>query len=209
MLTILLFMLSSIVALLATVSQITHLALESDPHGATRYTIALALQLALFAGAAVVFCAWVDRAYRNLSVIQLTAPKLTPAKAIEGFFIPVVNLFHPLDVMWQLWSGSSHSGRERSPVVMFWWLAFLGSWLVALVGGVLGLMGIWGPVPRAAWSVVSQILWIGSCVFGVIVVRGIDIMQKERVQMVADLQSGPAVPISAQARDPKAAAADR
>jgi hypothetical protein len=203
MLTILLLMLSIVVTLLAMVSQITHLALETDEYGLHRYYVAVGVQMLLFGATAVAFCVWVHRVYRNLSVIQLTTPKLTASKAIEGFLIPIINFYHPLDVMTQLWSGSSHSGRERSPIVLLWWLSFLASWLVTLIAAILSVLKVWGPVQETAWSVVSQVFWLGSSVMAVVMVRAIDVMQRERVEMVADLQSGPAVPINAQARDHK------
>jgi hypothetical protein len=205
MLTILLLMLSSIIAVAAIVSQIVHLTMNSDTYGPGRYYVALSLQILVFGITAVVFCAWFHRAYRNLAVIQLTTPKLTPVKAVEGFFIPFINFYHPLDVLGQLWAGSSHSGREHSPLVLLWWIGFLCSWLVTLLAAILGLLEVWGPVQQTAWSVVSQVLWLGSCVMGVGMVRGIDLMQKERVEMVADLQSVPAVPIAGQPREPKPA----
>jgi hypothetical protein len=197
MLVILLLMLSCVVAAIAICSQIMRLSLDRDAFAQRRYVVILFLQIVLFGAAAAAFCLWVHRAYRNLTVIELKAPKLTAARALEGFFIPIINFYHPLQVLEQLWSGSSHSGRERSPILLMWWLAFLGSWLVTLVASMLGLMQIWGEVTRVAWSIVSQVLWLACGVLGVMIVRGIDIMQKERVQMVADLTSGPAVPVAA------------
>lgn len=201
MLTVMLLMFSCVLTMAAIVSQFVRLIHDSDPTGPLRYTIIFVAQLALLAVTTAAFLFWVYRAYKNLAVIQLLAkPRLTPEAAIEGFFVPGLNLYRPYEVLRQLWAGGSHSGNEASWLVGAWWGAFVGSWVIGLVGWLLSTSGPLGGTQRIVWSIVSQVIWLAAAMLGVALVRGIDLMQKEKVQMVADLQSGPAVKVAQASR---------
>jgi hypothetical protein len=96
-----------------------------------------------------VFVAWFHRAHSNLVHAEL--PKLEYASwwTIGGFFVPVLQLFRPAQVMTETWKGTSYFaglGRSTSwqsapttPTIATWW----GAWLVALL---LFAVPVWFPI---------------------------------------------------------------
>jgi hypothetical protein len=104
------------------------------------------LFLALALVGLVFWLTWVHRTYRNLPALGATELKYSPGWAVAYYFIPVLSLFRPLQVMRETWRAShpAHVGGpdwSRVPVpalVAVWWALHLISTIVNRASSRLG-----------------------------------------------------------------------
>ena len=102
------------------------------------------LQLAARILGGIAFLTWFHAAHKNLAAGGLRKLSYTPGWAVGGFFVPILSLFRPYQVMGEVWRGSSYlaapgdtsSWREKreSPLVGVWW----GCYVVAQITGLIG-----------------------------------------------------------------------
>ncbi len=100
------------------------------------------LQFSLLVGTAVAFLMWFHRAHRNLPALGCDDLEYSPRWAVGGFFVPILNLARPFQVMREVWLGSmpgnssrasvmggifQERSRKTPPLVGWWWVLFLGS----------------------------------------------------------------------------------
>lgn len=102
--------------------------------------------LALIFGA-IFFIRWMHRAYWNVRDFGATRLPHTPGWAIGAWFVPILNLFRPKQIIDATWKASDpqldHPAEDRwvarsVPAFLHWWWAF---WII---GGVLGWISIRG-----------------------------------------------------------------
>ncbi len=86
----------------------------------------------------VFFLRWMHLAYSNLHKLQIPGLRTSPTIAMWSWFIPVLNLFRPYQVMKEIWQASDPASTAdnwktiKPPGVMgLWW----GLWLLQ---GILG-----------------------------------------------------------------------
>lgn len=106
------------------------------------------LQVAFFLATTVSFPIWSYNVHKNLPALGSSRLKYTPGWAAGGFFVPVLNLVRPFQVMREVWHGSnpasvetesdspfSMSGIERAdttPALVGWW------WALFVISNVAG-----------------------------------------------------------------------
>lgn len=90
------------------------------------------LTLAAFAGTAVLWLAWLRLAYGNLALVGSKRSRFSRRGAVGYWFIPVVNLVRPFQVMKDLWlrseSMNDRDAYDQLPAPAFlsaWWGIFL------------------------------------------------------------------------------------
>lgn len=88
------------------------------------------LVIASIVGATIAFCSWIHRSNRNLRTLTQEPVRFSPGWSVGWFFVPVMNLFRPFQVMNEIYR-LSHAERRGSPLLGIWW----GLWLV---GGYVG-----------------------------------------------------------------------
>ncbi|MBN1589021.1 MAG: DUF4328 domain-containing protein [Pirellulales bacterium] len=87
-------------------------------------------------GSVVAFLMWFHRVHRNLPSLGARMLQFTPAWAVGYWFIPIMNLFRPYQVMREIWQASDPAllqspfstrvaTRVSSAVVGWWWALFL------------------------------------------------------------------------------------
>lgn len=86
---------------------------------------------------AVFFLIWIYRAHKNLKVFGATELKYSPAWAVASFFVPLLNIFRPYQVIAEIWKASAKDVRrgggatwkfEHIPAYFgVWW----GLWLLS------------------------------------------------------------------------------
>ncbi len=87
-------------------------------------------QLAAVAVVALVFIAWTYRLYRNLPALGVR-PRFAPGWAIGGWFVPIMGLWRPKQIIDDIWRGtaperSTPGGKVAvSPLVHLWWAVYL------------------------------------------------------------------------------------
>lgn len=111
---------------------------ESDDRVGTTaiiYTIAYALS-------AAAFLLWYSRAYRNTIALGVRNPRYGTRWAVAYWFIPIISLFRPKQVVNDIWRGSdpelppsapSWQARPVPALLAFWWAAWLISSLISNV----------------------------------------------------------------------------
>ena len=114
------------------------------PHSARDFQqFAVLAQLGSFFITSTFFLLWAYRSYRNLSALSDRDLRFSPGWAVSWYFVPIMNLFRPFQVMKEIWKGSDPDadpsrpeegkGRTGSPLLQGWW----GLWLLNnLLAGV-------------------------------------------------------------------------
>lgn len=158
----------------------------------------------------IAFAAWTHRVYRNLPALGVRRLRFTPAWAVAWMFIPFANLILPYFVFIEIWRGSdpvekteAERRKRRVPLLLFgWWIANLLPYVVLVVA--IGLFGYWyyqaseasealyDPAQTASIlksldqslaylnGVVLPLLSAAAAVFGIFIVRRIDVNQQKK-----------------------------
>ena len=89
----------------------------------------------------IVFLLWIYRASQNLHSLGALGQRFSPGWAVGWWFVPIMNLFRPYQVVKEVWKVSDpelalDTTREwtttrASPLLAWWW----ASWLVSNVLG--------------------------------------------------------------------------
>jgi Domain of unknown function (DUF4328) len=88
----------------------------------------------------VFFLMWLNRSYRNLESFNIQGLTATPGWAVGYWFLPILSLFKPLQIVNEVWHGSNSENLEKgygfsdtstTSLHGFWW----GTWLIS---GILG-----------------------------------------------------------------------
>lgn len=99
---------------------------ERQNHAMYGYLAAMALStLALLI--------WTSRANRACRDLGATHMRFTPGWAGAYWLLPIVNLYRPYQVVRELWT-TTHPDRRPSPLVKWWWIAWLATGFVSRYG---------------------------------------------------------------------------
>jgi hypothetical protein len=140
----------------------------------------------------VCFLVWIYRAHRNLPALGARNLGYSPGWAVGGFFVPLLNLVRPYQVVREIWKASSPEvgvsndsswqNVGTSPLLGIWWGTFI-------VMNILGQAVLWLSPPAntveaflpVAWlGVVSYVVGVIAAVLALFVVRELDTRQVER-----------------------------
>jgi len=106
------------------------------------------LQFLIGVGIAAAFLVWFHRMHNNLPGLGGRELKYSPGWAVGGFFVPILDLVRPFQVMREVWHGSDPAGLERDispggpaarnalgapPLVGWWWGLFVVMWMLGIV----------------------------------------------------------------------------
>ena len=88
-----------------------------------------------------VFLTWFYRMYKNLFALSTAVdppPRYTPGWAVGSWFVPIMNLFRPVQMMGDVFSISDTNPAAKQPytmsrLVMMWWAAWIFSAVLANV----------------------------------------------------------------------------
>jgi len=129
-----------------------------ERHAANRLLGVSALVfLGLVVATSIVFIFWMWRSAKNNELLGRVRPRHTSGWSIGGWFIPLGNLWIPVQVMHDLWQGSDPAvgnyrdwrGLPRSPLVGWWWGLFLLSRIFTITP-----VGIVASVPAGILAIV-------------------------------------------------------
>lgn len=143
---------------------------------------------------------WVHRTYRNLRTLGAEGLSYSPGWAMAYYFIPIVNLFRPFQVMRETWRASSwrHANGTQwmtsaAPALIgVWWALYL-LWALDLV-----IIFVWALVtaddphfpPAIAWlSLFALFLEMALAVAGLRLVRGLTGLQETRASEMNSTKS--------------------
>jgi Domain of unknown function (DUF4328) len=87
------------------------------------------LQLGLGIVTGITFLKWVYRAYKNIQGFGAEGLRFSPGWAVGYYFIPILSLIRPVQVMSEIWRASDDprnwQGRPRTWLIASWWTLFL------------------------------------------------------------------------------------
>jgi hypothetical protein len=99
------------------------------------------LQVCVFFPAVTVFFMWLYRVCHNLPALGAGGLTHSPRWAVGGFFVPLANLYHPYEVLTEVWKASEPrplssgpwQGAKPSLLVKIWWGGCLSTVVLFLV----------------------------------------------------------------------------
>jgi len=92
------------------------------------------LQTGLYIASIVVFLNWFRRAYGNLHRIGITYLKHKESMAVWSWFIPIIDLFRPVQIMNEIWTetqekikkyDSNYNLKSGGLIIGLWWTLFI------------------------------------------------------------------------------------
>jgi hypothetical protein len=163
------------------------------------------LQIPLFFSTALVFLIWFYRVYKNLIPLRAEYLDTTPGWAVGYWFIPILTLFRPFQVMRDIWNESDPefdpelnflSQSSGTPALLgFWWASWLCTLLFTNASNFIlrsnGNASLnyfpYFLLPSAAISVVAAIL-------AILIIKKVSQRQDERFNNLARMQNFSAPP---------------
>lgn len=167
-------------------------------------------QLAAYLTTGILFLVWLYRVHRNLPALGVRRAKYSPGWAVGWFFVPIVNLVLPYDVVKELWKDSNPDAgmsdaffeqhpeatrqySSKSSLIGFWW----GCWIAALVANRVYVTLLSHPgedrLEAASWvGSICDCLGILGAACAIFIVKEIDAGQEEKRRRLIsdhDLQS--------------------
>jgi hypothetical protein len=92
-------------------------------------TIVGLLQSGLGIVTGITFLKWIYRAYKNIQGFGAEGLRFSPGWAVGYYFIPILSLIRPVQVMSEIWRASDDpsnwKGRPGSWLIASWWTLFL------------------------------------------------------------------------------------
>lgn len=158
------------------------------------------LYLLPYVGCVIAIPMWAHRAYRNLPALGAQGLRFSPRWAAGAWFVPILNLFRPYQVVGEAWTASDPQERSSTletrarrtvpGLILAWWLLFIISSVAGNVVGRLGaISSTLAQTLAADWLLVaSNVLDIVAAALAVLVIRRLDARQEARYRA---LQGGP------------------
>ena len=149
------------------------------------------LNHASFIAAAVAFLAWIRRASANLAPLGVSWQRFSPGWAVGAWFVPIVCLFRPYQIMAEIWRDSlpeiapeNRGARGRSltsPLLGFWWAAWLISgWISNLTIRFFFSTNVDDLIRANLASIAAGIISLAALILAVILVRRITSNQDQK-----------------------------
>jgi hypothetical protein len=154
------------------------------------FGIALVLYAVVLIVCMIVFLMWLYRARSNLPALGAADVRWSPGWSIAWWFIPIMSLFRPYQVVKETWQASDPESfpvwrREPPPAIYGWW------WGLFLVYGFVGNATDSTPTSGASFDAAALvdlaglIVGIGSALCTMYIVRDITARQAQRYQVGA------------------------
>jgi len=158
--------------------------------------ISLILYLIIYIVCVVVFLMWLYRARHNLPALGVANARWSPGWSIAWWFIPIMSLFRPYQVVKETWQASDPATmpgwrRDTPPAIFGWWW---GLFLANSIGGnitdryaksVGGTPSFDASVVLAFVDVAALIAGIGAAWAAMHIISDIALRQTQRYQVGA------------------------
>lgn len=162
---------------------------------ASRFASLLLIAFACRVLTIIAFLLWFYRVHRNLPALRAEHLKFTPGWAVGGWFVPVIGLFLPYQVMREVLRESDPAridpkGSPASATLIGWWW---GTFLLAKLLTPLGMkirmtpLELTGLIGMARFDILTELLVIVAGICAIRIVRRIDRDQEERFQKLSVL----------------------
>lgn len=159
----------------------------------SRQAIVWLLYFAIFLVAVFTFLMWQYRVRKNADYIGTTDLRFSPGWVVGWWFIPIMSLFRPYQVMKELWQSNYHNGYEQgesqnlevSWLIGWWWGLFLLGGFIGNAAGRIYLRSEYiETLIIGGWlDIGSSVIWIVSAVLAIVLIREISDFQEAKHQM--------------------------
>lgn len=141
----------------------------------------------------VAFSMWVHRASKNLRALNAAGQRFSPGWAVGWWFVPIMNLFKPYQVVREIWRGSDPSVTQQDrqawqnaplTAMLGWW------WAIWIVSSILDSILVVSLVSNDLtaeqlitwnyWSLVADALIIVAAALAFMLVRAITANQEAK-----------------------------
>jgi uncharacterized protein DUF4328 len=140
------------------------------------------LELVVLLFTAIAFLLWLHRCYVNLRELGTRNLRFTPGWAVGYWFIPIMNLFRPKQILDELWRATSPTGTdEKTWLTTLWLLAFLGAALTTRIALAAGTDTFSDLKFTNSWEMVSAFADIAAAAFAYRLVSTLTARQEARV----------------------------
>ncbi|HYF29804.1 MAG TPA: DUF4328 domain-containing protein [Chitinophagaceae bacterium] len=129
----------------------------------------------------VLFIRWFRRAYYNLHMAAPHEASYEEGWAAGAWFVPILNLFRPYQIMEEVWTGTQRALPHRFPditpptMVGVWWALYLGMNISAnvVVFKALKIQDVYDLGPLSVWSLIAQGFAIAATLVVIIMIKKI------------------------------------
>ena len=138
----------------------------------------------------IVFLTWVHRAARNLTELGATDLRFTPGWSVGYWFVPILNLWRPKQVIDDLWRASDADGdewkaRSTPGLTLIWWPALLLSGFLARASGSTDIQALSDLRHRNGLDLMSDLTGLVAAVVAILLVRAVTARQEARAELLA------------------------
>lgn len=142
----------------------------------------------------IVFLVWTYRAYANIYSVDTGNTRFSPGWVVACFFIPILCLFRPYQAFVEMWNRSlpdlsAPIPQSAPPILLCWWLTYIGG---GLFGWVLLLISVSGKrIPDVLTTAVDIGLTASSGVLAALIVRHISDRIRQRYNAFMEIIQAP------------------
>ena len=133
------------------------------------------LQLLTWLGSLSLFLIWFYRVNSNARAMGAEDLMGSPGLSVGWFFIPFAFLFMPYVVVRDTWKASEAprdwQGRRASPLIGFWWAAFLAASIASFIAARIAAEGEYEAL--AVFALISNVARVAAGLLGAQLVAGI------------------------------------
>jgi Domain of unknown function (DUF4328) len=146
--------------------------------------------------AAVFFVIWTFRAYKNTTALGAQRPRFAAGWAIGGWFVPILGLYRPKEIVNDLWRGSDPGdppvvkdwrGRKVPAFVTIWWAAFLLSGVADRISARTPNDTVEHQRAATAWGLTASVLTVIAACLAVAVVTQLTSRLRRRAAKIEQL----------------------
>jgi hypothetical protein len=181
--------------LLAEIEQGVTVSQETAEANDSRQMVLALLELGVIVTTSTLFLIWFYRAYRNLPSFGVQELRHRQSWVVGGFFMPVLNLVRPYQVMKEVWWGSDPdlvpgSGklpRQGAALPLLWWWSYLIMNMASTIAMQLMLRqddSLAGLRMATKVDIGASAITIVATIFAAGIVREISVRQAEKRERI-------------------------
>ena len=159
----------------------------------SRQAIVWLLYLATLIFTVIAFLMWQHRIRKNADYVGVTGLRFSMAGVMGWWFVPIMNLFRPYQVMKEMWQSNYHNVNEQpdwrdlavSGLLGWWWGLFLvGGWVGNIALRIYFRNDDIDSLIMADWLYIgSSMLLMVAAVIAIALVREITAFQESKQQV--------------------------
>ncbi len=145
----------------------------------------------------VVFIMWFRRAYYNVHEFALSPPRFSEGWAAGAWFVPILSLFRPVQIMRELWLETTAYLRTRSPIITkrdiqtiitLWWVPWIVANILSNISFRMSNSESLGMLRTCYYiDIATSLLFTISGVFLIIIMKNYGELEEE-LQQVQNMQ---------------------